>query len=161
MLKIIGHCIYAHCSNFDEWRSKCIQYVDEHLFDNIYQQAIIYYEDMIDEAHHVLKFDKVATSISIISSPDWDIRNEPTAGDGIYAKQDAYGDIVCHVVKGKGQIYHNKWMFVQPDYDGFNINAAKFRTVQWNKIPNIKAVKGKIGYRKFWNELLKENGLSL
>lgn len=161
MLKIVGSSIYAHCSNFDEWKSKCVEYMDEDMFDELYQEAYIYYSDMVAEEHFVMKFDKTAESISLISSPDWDIRHEPSVGDGIYAKYDAYGNVSYRVVKARGQIYHNKWMFVQPDYNGFNINAEKLRTVQWNRIPGIKAVKGKIGYRKFWNTILKENGLSL
>lgn len=161
MLKIVGTCIYAHCSNFDEWKSKCTQYIDESMFNELYQEAYIYYSDIVAEEHFVMKFDKNAESISLISSPDWDIRQEPSVGDGIYTKYDVYGNISYRIVKARGQIYHNKWMFVQPDYNGFNVNAAKLRTVQWNRIPGIQAVKGKIGYRKFWNTLLKENGLSL
>lgn len=161
MLKIVGTSIYAHCSNFEEWHSKCIQHMNEDDFDNLYANALCFYEEMIDESHYVLKFDRRSQSISIISSPDWDVRNEPTVGHSIHAHYNEDGDIDYKTVSGKNQVYHNKWQFVQPTYTGFNVKAAQLRTLQWNKIPNIKQLKSKIGYRQFWNQLLKENGLPL
>ena len=83
MLKIVGNGIYAHCSNFDEWRTKCITYMPSNLFDALYQEAFIYYEDLIGEKHFVMKFEHKSRSISLISSPDWDIRHEPSVGDGV------------------------------------------------------------------------------
>ena len=59
------------------------------------------------------------------------------------------------------QIYHNKWQFVKPTYTGFDIEQAKERTKEWNSIPGINQVKSKIGYRKFWNQLLQDNGVEL
>lgn len=161
MLKHVGTCIYAHCSNFDEWKSKCLHYIDEHMFNELYQEAYVCYSDAIAEKHYVLKFNRQNTTISLISSPDWDVRQEPTAGDYIIVKFDKYGTVSHKYVKGRNQIYHNKWMFVQPDYKGFNITAAKLRTVQWNKIPGIQDLKYQIGYRKFWNMILKQHNLSL
>lgn len=161
MLKIVGNGIYAHCSNFDEWRTKCITYMPSNLFDALYQEAFIYYEDLIGEKHFVMKFEHKSESISLISSPDWDIRHEPSVGDGVRVFYDINDTITYKLLKGRGQIYHSKWMFVQPDYTGFNVKISKFRTVQWSRIPNINSLRNKIGYRKFWNEFLKEHKLSL
>ena len=162
MLKIAGSNIYAHCSNFEEWHEKCIQFMDAESFDNLYNQAILYYEDMIDEPQYVLKFEKTVKSISVISTPDWDIRHEPTIGHSIYAKYDKdSGEVVCHTVTSKNQIYHHKWQFVQPTYTGFDVKRSMLRTVQCRRIPNIKNLTSQIGHRNFWNQLLKENNLPL
>ena len=61
----------------------------------------------------------------------------------------------------KQQVYHNKWQFVSENYKGFDVEKSKERTKQWNAIPNIKALKCKIGYKDFWYELLNENNLSI
>lgn len=161
MLKRVRNIVYAHCSNFDEWYNHCIQISSKSEVDELYESAYVQYMDMIGDSHYVLKYNEVKNMVSIISSPDWDTRQEPTVGDSICASYDEYGEVKCKLIKSTGQIYHNKWMFVQPSYTGFNITASKLRTVLWNRIPNIKKLKCKISYRNYWNQLLKENGLSL
>ena len=52
-------------------------------------------------------------------------------------------------------------MFVADNYTGFDIQKSKERSKQIEAIPNIKSLKSKIGNAKFWEQLLKENGMEV
>ena len=160
MLKHVMKSWYAHNSNYKEWEDKVLKYMDKQEFDDLMSFAQNLYEKEIEIPSYVLKYDKSTNKISLISTPDWDIENEPTVGDSIccWLKD---GEFQAKKIKSKNQIYHNKWQFVQPDYDGFDVEAAKERTKLWNSIPDINKHKIRIGYRSYWNKLLQDNGIEL
>ena len=159
MLKKVMRCYYAHNSNYKEWESKVLEYMNKDEFKNLMDFVKDVYDNEIGIDSYVLKFDAATNRISIISAPDWDTENEPTVGDSIVAWIDDNGEFQSKKIKGKNQIYHNKWQFVQPDYSGFDVEAAKERTKLWNSIPDIAKHKSRIGYRAYWNDLLAKNGI--
>ena len=58
----------------------------------------------------------------------------------------------------KGQIYHKKYLFVDKDYTGFDIEAEKKRAEFYDKMlinHEDKKIKSKIGYKSKWLEVLK------
>lgn len=58
----------------------------------------------------------------------------------------------------KGQVYHKKYMFVAPNYTGFDIDAEKNRAEKYDELLKMhedKKIKSKIGYRKKWDEVLE------
>lgn len=157
MIKTIGKASYAHKSNVIELVTK----VSEKEKDDFIQ-----FINMINAAG--LKYDVVKYNegnITLIESPDWDTANEPTVGISKRWKKgewfDNAGRININWVKrcGNYQVYHNKWQFVASDYKGFDIEKAKERTKQWEFIPNLD--KKRIGNKKYWYALLKENGLEV
>ena len=102
---------------------------------------------------------KKNNKVSFIASPDWDTAREPLVGDSYVT--DIF-DVQFKTIKSKGQIYHHKWMFVSDDYNGFNIQESKEWSDIWTKIlPRNREVKSRIGYKKYWNEILKEFNLPL
>lgn len=107
---------------------------------------------------NIVKYNSLNRDVTLLYSGDWDSSNEPEIHESYIHKADT-GEI--KYVKGKGQIYHNKWQFVSETYRGFDISEAKQRTQLWNSIPDIKLHKSKIGYKKYWVQLLKENGIPL
>lgn len=159
MLKKVVGSFYAHNSNFNEWKDTVLKYMDKQEFQEMMDYAQDVYDSEIGIDSYVLKYDKPTNRISIIATPDWDIENEPTVGDSICVWRDADGDFKFKKMKSKNQIYHNKWQFVQPDYAGFDVEAAKERTKLWNSIPDIAKHKSRIGYRSYWNDLLAKNGI--
>ena len=161
MLKRVMTSVYAHSSNFNEWKNAVLKYIDEDTFENLLFFAKDIWEQQVGTDSYVLKFDRLKQSISIIDTPDWDTENEPTVGDSICCFYDSNGELQAKKIKGKNQIYHNKWQFVQPDYDGFDVEEAKERTELWNSIPDINKHKSRIGYRDYWNKLLAANGIEL
>ena len=158
--KVVGS-FYAHNSNYNEWKDTVLKYMNKDEFDDLIFFAKDLYNKEIGGSSYVLKYDKMSNKISIISTPDWDTENEPTVGDSICCWIDDDGEFQAKKIKGKNQIYHNKWQFVQPDYYGFDVEKAKERTELWNSIPDINKHKSRIGYRSYWNDLLTANGIPL
>lgn len=148
-VKKVMKSLYVHKSNLKE------------LFDNIDDGTVIERIQKIiknfDKPFEIVKYDSITGNISLIDSPDWDTVNEPTVGDSYTYKPD--GSVSYR--KGGTQVYHNKWQFVAPDYTGFDIEKAKQRTKEWNAIPDIRDHKSRIGYKNYWHDYLRKNGLEI
>ena len=149
MIKKVCGAIYAHKSNIKE----LLQYIPSEFYLN-FNKLI----SNVDFDYTIIKYDK--GNVTLIYSPDWDSSNEPIVGR-TYRYANGCWDKKPIVRENWKQIYHNKWQFVSDDYDGFDINEAKNRTKLWNSIPGINDLKSKIGYKKFWEQLLNENNIEL
>lgn len=144
-MKKVMNCLYVHKSNISEL----------HL-DDLGNYAI----EILDRKfpnYQVVKYDPKKRVISGIESPDWNTANEPIVGDSMIINLVTGEEKIYKGRKENPQIYHNKWQFVADDYTGFDIEAAKQRTIEWNNIPNLN--KSKIGNKNYWVELLKANGM--
>lgn len=152
MYKKIGLTFYVHKSN--------IQEVFDILEENTVAAIKLASSNLPKEFDYdILKFDKKNSKVSFIASPDWDIAREPLVGDSYTTN---LLDIQFKLIKSKGQIYHHKWMFVSEDYKGFDINKSREWSSIWTSIlPNTREIKSRIGYKKYWDEVLKEYNLSL
>ena len=95
----------------------------------------------------------------MIQSPDWDTANEPIVGDSLTIDIISGEEKLTRQKPNNPQIYHSKELFVASDYKGFDVIKAKERTKLWNSIPNIE--KNKIGYKKYWINLLSKNGIEI
>jgi hypothetical protein len=84
-------------------------------------------------------------SVSFISSPDWDTAHEPTVGASIKVGKDG---TVKHT-RPSGMIYHHKWLFVTPDYTGFDVSESVERSRTWVSLSDIDY--SRIGRKKFWD----------
>ena len=124
--------------------------------------AISEVERMDDFKYEVIKYDKQKHQVSFIDSPDWDTANEPEVGNTWTLKmhQDWTWKLIKARKKNK-QIYHAKYLFVADDYKGFDVEQARQRAIQWQKLPGIKEVKNKIGNKDFWVRFLEENGMEV
>lgn len=143
-MKKVGNCMYVHVSAISEFSHRELQVIDI--------AATLLPEDFEFE---IIKFNSGDDTVSFIQSEDWNTANEPAVGDCYNIKED--GSV--KFIKSKGQIYHHKWTFVSKDYTGFDIEESKRRSDIVNKIS--EGVKSKIGYRKFWEQLLEENGINV
>jgi hypothetical protein len=83
--------------------------------------------------------------VSFISSPDWDVADEPTVGESIRVGKD--GTIKRTVPSGL--IYRHKWLFVRPDYTGFDVKASEIRSARWTSLSGIDYKR--IGRKTFWD----------
>lgn len=153
MIKKIFYCLYVHKSNIEEML-KLIQ--EEDIKDKIKNQISIFENQ--NYKFEVIKYDSRNKRLSLIESDDWNESNEPNVGNG-YCIDLNTG--INKYIKGKGQVYHNKWMLVSEDYDGFDIEKSKKRSDLCNSITIIKENKIKIGYKEYWENLLKKNGIDL
>lgn len=152
MMKKVAYAYYVHKSNIAELLS-ILNEEDAKLVIHVIDTARIYL--LLD--FDIIKFDVKTRNTSLIQASTWDTLNEPIVEDSYCF----HPDLNYKVIKGGTKVYHNKWQFVSDDYRGFNIDEAKKRTQDWNKIPNIKNMKSKIGNVDFWYRLLRENNLSI
>lgn len=148
MLKKVAYSVYAHKSNLEEF------------LEAIPENEQIRIKEILANAEHpyeILKYDKKTQNFSLIECQTWNTMKEPIVGDShLYRK-----DCSIKIIKGGKTVYHSKELFVQENYSGFSVEKAKQRTKNWNKIPNIKELKSKIGSVTFWHQLLKENNLDI
>lgn len=154
-MKKIGNAIYFHISKLDT----------TDVFDKLGILAWLFISDLIEKKllpiePTIIKWDDKKQAITFINSPDWDSAREPIVGDAYRYKLCEYD--TSKFIKSKGQIYHHKWMFVDDDYTGFDIEESKRWSEQWQQaLPKDRIVKSRIGYKKYWNEYLEEYGLEI
>lgn len=107
----------------------------------------------------IYKVDAKNKKVTFIESKDFDIAREPEVGDSYTVDLDTQK---IKITKAKGQIYHHKWMFVNDNYKGFDIEESKRWSEKWQSvIPKDRGIKSRIGYKKYWDEYLKEYDLEV
>lgn len=149
MIKKVGYAIYAHKSNLEEFLTNLPNEDEQNRIKHILAKAKKIHP------YEILKYNQ--GNLSLIECDTWNTMNEPIVGDSHIYKEDG----TIKIIKGGRTVYHSKELFVQPDYKGFSVEQAKLRTIEWNKIPNIKNLKSKIGNVTFWHKLLKENHMDI
>lgn len=97
----------------------------------------------------ILKWNKKDNSISFIESSDFDTANEPTVDSSYKVSSD--GVVKFRAKPKRDQIYHHKWMFVQPSYTGFDYQESKVRSLNWYKKYDYDSKM--IGYKDYWDSL--------
>lgn len=159
-MKKIGGCIYMHIS----MRTKVDEKIKNMIADaeRVFRKVIGMKDFMEVE---IVKVDVKNNKVSFIKSPDWDTAREPLVGDAYMIDLNENAPLrkrTVKITKSKGQIYHHKWMFVADDYQGFDIEESKKWSEKWQSvIPAERGIKSRIGYKKYWDEYLKEYGLNV
>ena len=111
---------------------------------------------------NILRYDTKLNEIAFINSPDFDTAQEPLVGQSLRVKKDAEGFQLSKIQEPPKDplIYHHKWLFVKDDYQGFDIEESKKRSIEWKEKLGInRTLTSKIGRLSFWNKWLKENDL--
>lgn len=99
--------------------------------------------------YNIVKYSPNVTSF--IYSPDFDTANEPLVEKFVTVKIDG-----SHRMGRSNTIYHHKWLFVDDNYDGFDVGDSVQRSKDWLQIPDINF--SKIGQsREYWLEFLRSN----
>ena len=150
-MKKIGGNIYIHRSNMGA--------LDNDQTDLVYN-ALKFLKGSypLNNGFAIIKIDTKNIAVTFIESEDWDSAREPVVGNAYRVNSD--GDVKLLKKKNNPQIYHHKWMFVSENYEGFDIEESKAWSKLWEeKLPKTREVKGKVGYREQWLEILKEYGL--
>lgn len=153
-MKKIGSAVYLHMSMQDKLDTER----DELLANAV---MIMYQKGMFEEWQKtvIYKIDLKNKMVSFIECPDFDFAREPQVGTAYTV--DVKKETV-KIIKPKGQIYHHKWMFVDDDYAWFNVRESKTWSKKWQSIlPKDRKVKSRIGYKKYWDEYLREYGLEV
>lgn len=148
-MKKIGGAIYIHRSNIDELTDEQFELVENALTFLAKSQYPV-------NSYDIIKIDIKNIAVTFIESEDWDNAREPIVGDAYRVNAD--GNIKLIKKKNNPQIYHHKWMFVASDYTGFDVEESKAWSTKWQStIP--KGHGSKIGYKNYWEDLLKKYDL--
>lgn len=146
-MKKIGGCVYVHHTNHCELSKE-----QKELVEQAYNICNIGFE-----CSEIFKIDIKNKKVSFIQCKDFNTSREPLI---TYAWCVDIKTKEVKEIKGKGQIYHHKWMFVSDDYNGFDIEESKRWSEKWQSVLP-KEVKSRIGYKKYWDEYLKQYNLEV
>ena len=103
-----------------------------------------------DFKYQTIMFDKKAKTIRFDEAPDFDTAREPHAGITYKVHED--GKVKRRIVN---QIWHHKWLWVDDDYEGFDVK----KSVTWSKKWLGKLNETANGYLHIWEKQLKSIGL--
>jgi hypothetical protein len=95
----------------------------------------------------VVKFEEKEARVSFILCPEFDSADEPVVGDIV--RIDANGSKKFFRQQADPFIYHHKWLFVMDDYEGFDVERSKSRSISWLGLEGIDTQR--IGRKSFWD----------
>lgn len=101
-----------------------------------------------DFVYTVVKLNISTQAVTFVASPDFDRADEPVAGRYFLVRED--GTTQDRNQHDDPYIYHHKWLMVQDDYAGFDVDASKQRSRQWLVLQDVD--KSRIGRRSFWEQ---------
>ena len=111
--------------------------------------------------YEVISIDKKEREIAFTDSPDWNESWEPLVGDRIVFILDKGWRKIKKMETRKGNknnpfIYHRRYLFVGPNYKGFNVEADKKRGAI---LDTLGLDLTRIGRRDYWNKIIAEHNL--
>ena len=118
------------------------------LYEGLLGEAVVNAKAHLPEdfGYTVVKLCEKTGMVSFIASPDFDVAPEPVVGDSIAVRPD--GRVSRRKQLADPYIYHHKWLFVADDYEGFDVEESKRRSLAWSSLPNID--RRRIGRRNYW-----------
>ena len=135
--KSIGGCLYLHKSQWKKLPAPLLALALSKIPD--------------DAIPAIAKWDAKAQSLSLIESRGFNDEDEPAIQRAFKVSSD--GTVSTTAEKHDPQIYHHKWNFVAPDYEGFDYHANAIRSISWAQFPCDRS---KIGTRSFWEREVAE-----
>lgn len=98
----------------------------------------------------VVKYQPKTGIVSFIHSPDFDESPEPIVSDVWTIHPDGHATLTRRLADP--YIYHHKWLFVAPDYKGFNVTQSMIRSRSWLSLAGVDS--RRIGRKKYWQSVL-------
>lgn len=99
-------------------------------------------------------------AVTFCYSPDWKTATEPACGQMIGVSGLTAGTQKFRVTNPPAvpYVYHHKWMFVEDDFPGFSVAAAKRWSETWENSPVVRALcadktehfRLRIGKKDYW-----------
>jgi len=98
------------------------------------------------EIYHVVKYNRRTGAFSFALVPGFDFEPEPVIH--AVATVSENGRVRVRRYRDDRPIYHHKWMFVAPEYRGFDVRQSEARSERWTGLPDID--RSRIGWRRYW-----------
>ena len=131
--KEIGYAVYVH-REYEERLGATVEWAKRHLPEA--------YE------YNVVKLNQRNDSVSFILCPNFDLAPEPAITAIIVVSAD--GITQRRTTPTDPYIYHHKWLFVDDDYRGFDVEESKARSQQWIRLGDVD--RSRIGKQSYWQE---------
>ena len=142
--KFIGGRVYFHKN-----------YVSRFIHDPIFMTSykpLLEYAQRNEFDYTIIAYDVKEGNMSFTFSPDWDTAPEPLVGSRISYDpdiQELHDRVFNPGLIENPFIYHHKWLFVDEDYKGFDIEESMLRSASWMCLePDYS----RIGRKKYWEE---------
>ena len=137
--KVIGGRIYLHRNYVDR--------LPRDLQDR-YHAAVAAMKVVAPEFDwRATAIDLKGEKVTLMEAPDFDTADEPRVG--------VYWTVAPNKPPKRGQtnqIWHHKWLWVDDDYRGFDVEQSFQRSAKWLAIPDIPFAK--IGKPEFWQDFI-------
>ena len=122
-------------------------YVHKQYIGCLPTNAQLHWQALADQSRYtVVKYSERAGTVSFIETHDFDQAPEPEVGEvltfnlsGHFSKRKQLSD---------PYIYHHKWLFVLDDYEGFDVEESKRRSLLWLNLDDIDS--RRIGRKSYW-----------
>lgn len=102
----------------------------------------------------IVRYDDKKDEVCLIESPDFDEADEPTVGRSLLIPMSAPWKITNP--PKNPLIYHHKWMFVKDDYQGFDVEESKQRSIWWkSQMGRDRYLSNRIGRLSFWQSWIQ------
>ncbi len=139
--KVMCFCVYAH----KNYAHKIIP------MEILINAEAVLYEKYPDFQYNCLKYDTNTQTVSFQEGPDFDTAREPVVGDYVSVFPDG------KTRKGHSEyIWHHKWLWVEDDYKGFDVEASFNWSQKWLSVLTETADGNGI---QRWKAQLKRFGL--
>lgn len=120
------------------------------------QYEQVFGADMVHAKQHIppgfdydiVKYNRRRQCYSFIQSKNFNTADEPTVGDSLLVRAD--GTTRSLKRKVDPMVYHHKWLFVDDDYTGFNVEESKQRSRKWLALSGID--RSRIGRHSYWTQ---------
>lgn len=98
--------------------------------------------------YDVVKLNLRNDSVSFIRCKDFDSADEPTVGEILTVQPS--GESKRRLPPVDPEIYHHKWLFVRDDYNGFDVENSRRRSLAWISLDDVD--RKRIGRKKYWED---------
>ena len=101
-----------------------------------------------DFDYQIVKYNCRTGAVSFVQCIEFDTTFEPSVGTIVTV--DATGNVRRRQQPQDPEIYHHKWLFVGDDYDGFDVEESKRRSLAWMSLEDVD--RKRIGRKSYWNK---------
>ena len=161
-MKKISSCYWVHKSNVQEL-FETINKVDKGntcYLDKV-KNVLNICSDILNKTE-IVKYDVKQHKLSLIESPNWNYTFEPFVGTSYVWNLNGNdsGYKVIQPRKTNPQIYHQRYLFVDQNYNGFDVEADFQRRKYYEQFLTKEDVK-RIGNYDYWKQFCERQGIDL
>ena len=150
--KQVGSKIYFHKSVWDKIVPKEVWDKAQQVMESIDTEQKLWKMGWIEWEYETACYDlKNPEVLRLDGCPGFNLQREPVVGWMMFV--DTKND--CVRFKYNQQIYHHKWLWVDPSYQGFDVRVS----YEWSKRWLSKLSEVASGYSHKWIEQLKKYNL--